>query len=775
MLNFSKLKSFSSHSGDYWTIINSNIVNTKLEGGNNYLNYLIDKLTDENYDEVSEMIRIMLLNGCNPNHQNDELKSPFFFLLLKIEPISSRYDLINFWLDNANINFSDEIIEVMNAQGIGYKIPAKDEAKVDMELLMQQLHYNDEASFIKLFAGYTYSTDDIARLFEEAIARGLKHIVELLMQHVNEINSVLTNGRFGMSPAELACTFGHVDVLRTLFNNPSLKLKSEKSNLLHKVLLSKVAHEDDRKKCFRQIISDHRCTLDIIDGADQGQTPLSLACIFGFNDIAKGLLRRGAYIGHQSIVDNISKDLLQEFLDECVKCSSDINDKNCEVYLDYRFLMSPNVDEPNHPEMRSIHLIAENRKLKDLILHPVVSTFVELKWSKISFIVYFNLLVYFAFLAFYGTFVWTYFSNTGRAPENVTYGEYSLVVTQNEGEFLLNYDNWFQEYSFGFFLYHYDFSLCVIGIGLIGLNEIIQCLTSFKRYFTKGSNYFDIVFVILSAISLYRCLDFDINNYDTDKNIRAVTILMIAAQGIQLITKVSFFSMSLHMTIFKRVCSTFLKTMSLYLILIVAFAISFQTLHKADFEIDEQDEKENAADKTDLSFSDAFSAIIITVRMMVGDFEYIKLKRDDKFTGSIFLLFIILISIVLFNLLNALTISDTYNILKDAELVKSRKTVSILKSYEKMFLALKLSFANIFPKISSITLKPNCSDFAMINLNARFMVNNDVTVQIQAIDHKEKLKFLSIAKRTKTSIRLSAEHMQKIREFVQSKQQKNNL
>jgi hypothetical protein len=67
----------------------------------------------------------------------------------------------------------------------------------------------------------------------------------------------------------------------------------------------------------------------------------------------------------------------------------------------------------------------------------------------------------------------------------------------------------------------------------------------------------------------------------------------------------------------------------------------------------------------------------------------------------------IFIPIVLFNLLNALAISDTHEILKVAEVVEIQKRISTLEGYERLFSFFKSSQLNIFPKTRSILVTPN--------------------------------------------------------------------
>lgn len=63
------------------------------------------------------------------------------------------------------------------------------------------------------------------------------------------------------------------------------------------------------------------------------------------------------------------------------------------------------------------------------------------------------------------------------------------------------------------------------------------------------------------------------------------------------------------------VCVTFLKTIALFLIMILAFAMSFYTLNN-------EDEKKNEDEKDDEeTFLDPFMSVITVVRMMLSDFD----------------------------------------------------------------------------------------------------------------------------------------------------------
>lgn len=874
----------------------STIVNEKLEKGKNYLHILIEHLSPDNYYAIFEMIKIMIINRCSPNSPNDQLETPFYLLLKKQKEIKCESDLINFFIQHSSVDIyshkSDEIIKLLEEQDLLNKIVASQTSAVkDVNFMTQQLEQWNEKKFFEEFASFclqSQSTNDfqsdLAKLLEAATARNFTNIVALLLNNGAQVNGIPQNSRFNLAPAFLACYFGHHQLLKVLLKDQSLNFKCRRAqrNLLHQICLSKNIHASDRLKCFDLIAADRRCTLEIInelDGADQ--TPLYYACHNGFDEIAKELLRRGAFVGHESTINGMDKDVFKEFLDECIKCPGEVNDKSTVIHLDYRFLMSPNLHEKSHLEIEPLHSIADNHKLKDLILHPAISSFLGIKWSKISFLVHFNILLYFCFMIYLGVFVLKYFhhpvfnsynfendnstsildnrigdvDNNGNDFSNSfdekqmhdensigrhngvasdTLSDADNVQSSGEGAFgppvsgfapafappshvivpvpipvpvspkrmhshkhshkharkpdmfsslffgfgkepekrvkrsIDNDSDWNQQFEDHYLEQINAYRFCVFGVFLMAVYEIIQFIMSYRRYFFKLSNWLDLILIYLSYVVLLKPFD---NSPDYFKHIRAFTILVMAAQTIQLVAKVSILSMSLHMAIFKRVCATFLKTTALYLIMILAFAMSFYTLNEDGKESDDLSIK-TYKEEDKMGFANPFMSIITTVRMMLADFDNFQIADNDFFQGLILLLFIILITVVLFNLLNALAIRDTNEILTDAELVEKKKRISILYTYEKLFKFFNLRFADILPEMSTIVISPNKDN--VIRVKRSFSTNNDVKILMTKPGKIE--KFIDTSKlifwrKDKDVMRMSNKSIQKIFNFVKDQKQ----
>lgn len=775
-------------------VLHATIINKRFEGGNNYLHILVNRLMQGNQVDVCEMIQELVTYKCNSNLENDHLESPYELFVKKAKEL-------NLDLESLKVMWGVE-----NGDAGGRK-----HLKKDFNFMMQFVKEFDEKKFIAEYKNFIAQSQNepsdssilTSRLLEAAVVRNLIDVVNFLVANGANVNETSDIGEFQLPPAFLACVFGYHRVLNVLLSDVSLKFSCEKTkqNLLHVVCSSIEVQAEDRQKCFEQVTRDQRCTRKIINGIDSaGHPSLFYACRNGFDEFAKELLRHGAYIGHKSIIGMIDKNVLKEFLDESVKTSSQVGGKDCEIHIDYRFLID---HEKNNSEIRPAQLMSHS-KLKDLIGHPVISSFLFLKWKRVDFIIYSKLLIYFCFMIFLGSFIVIHFKDdvylrkhaanpetsssgtttdsTGNLGDDAGYQEPDSPVNEvreipNILELMFGVyrskpsdpsrrkrsignqtkDVFMEEYQKFFNEHKVSYTFCFMGVCMMILYEIVQCALSYKRYFFKFSNWLDLILLTLAItvlLSPFYILPV------SHMRVRSVTILVIAAQTIELISKISFLSMSLHMAIFKRVCVTFLKTLSLYLILILAFAMSFYTLDEdKPLTMDTQNEGK------DKSFSSPFMSFITALRMMLSDFDTVRLKEDDQFKGAIFLLFIIFITIVLFNLLTALAISDTRKILKSAELVDAQKRISILCGVEKILSFFDLSFAKLFPEMSSIMFKLNDDHIVHVENKVNQTENKAIFVK-NAGKVRESINFyatqVTFWKRPQIQVKLSTQTVEKL-------------
>lgn len=104
---------------------------------------------------------------------------------------------------------------------------------------------------------------------------------------------------------------------------------------------------------------------------------------------------------------------------------------------------------------------------------------------------------------------------------------------------------------------------------------------------------------------------------------------------------------------------TFLKSIALYSILLLGFAMCFYTLFGDDVQSLKHDNK-NSTQEAEHSnfFYHPGIALIKTLVMLTGEFEFENLELNGSGNYAVFVVFVFVITIVLFNLLNALAVSE---------------------------------------------------------------------------------------------------------------------
>ncbi|KAL7034426.1 hypothetical protein ACKWTF_007962 [Chironomus riparius] len=832
----------------YQLIIN-NKVGTK---NNNYLHELIEKLTKSNFFESLKMIEQLLKCGCNANHLNDESQSPLDILLEKVNDLSI-VEIVNMFVKYQNIEIGDNERnkQAVISLDISDKVTFRKQNISDISELFKHIYNRNEAQFIEGVKNFnqTLILTRYQELLKLTIQCNFTKGTIYLLKYARESDSqktlleLLRDKNDGISLFFYALCLCRCDIIEEFLKIDNIKFDSEDKcwNVLHEIcsLTKHVESDEDFQKCFDLIINDKRCTKDIINAFDSNnKTPLMHACENGHEKIALELLRRGSYIGHTSVLNNLSEETLKKFLDECIVPNTDLNDKDCLVQINYKFLISPDICEK---ETRALELISSFEKFKNLVIHPVFTSFLELKWKRMNFLIYIGIFLHFIFLIYMSIFILNFFdspvynsnnrldSTLGMDQSDSYSTELPLDIPYNNDDPLPNIpDDNSQSGGFGSFDQGFggsnqgvgaassgqgfgssssgfafpsgrspayrgyetiggdkniesrgtfltttpaipqivplsakispksntrkpvnvlkvlflgrskrdvskDFTnmneidsteedhikehaktylICLLGTFLLTIYEISQFVLSRKYYFLKLSNWVDCCLLGLS----YYVLITD-QRYDTDfRYLRALFFLVLAVQCFILIARVS--KLSLQLEIFKKVCKTFLKFLLVYSMLIFAFAMAFYTLYNnKNSEPNDRTNNDSNQEEEDKSFDNIFISIITVIRMMLADFESIKLNPDSHLDIIIFLSFVLLISVILINLLNALAINDTNEIMKFAEIVDIKKRISMINSCEKILVFLRIHYFDIFTNViigGRIILKINQDKFIRI-------------------------------------------------------------
>lgn len=610
---------------------------------------------------------------------------------------------------------------------------------IDSSTLFEHLYYREVDSFIvaiKMFPNEELEKHDGRyTLLQFCAQNGLEKEAEALLDRGIDRNA--TCQAEPRPPALLACYGGHSAILQLfLQRGPEfMELKAaigEKGTAFHAVLNSPRADTStdrrDYKGCL-DLLLKHFPSLKIdINAVDlKGNTALHYAAKNENDYAVLSLLKHGAYIGIRNVfgelpLASIPPKMLETFLNDCLGTNGELpREDTYEVTFSYKFLVPPaaeccmqeqqnshiaievplhssqsSSDPPVHQKMSTattntetepLLYISQSRDLRYLLKHPIFTSFLDLKWHHIRILFYINLIFYILFVAFLTLYILLSYgkspiSDSGRDSDNTTVVSRD-VTEESVGEALA----FVRDNMSGIWRV-----LSIVFLILLILREVFQLVVSRSKYFRSPENYLEFLILTTSASILFS----EWVHHNARPHFSAIAILLSWAELVLLIGRHPRLSTNIEM--FKTVSWNFLKFLAWYAILIIAFALSFYTLFR---DCGSATECGEGGDSGENLFLNPGMSVFKTVVMLTGEFDAASIPFVS-FPGTshiVFVLFVFLIAIVLFNLLNGLAVSDTQAIRDDAEVVSYIARVKLLSHIEALFQSPTLPFLGTLKRI----------------------------------------------------------------------------
>jgi len=448
----------------------------------------------------------------------------------------------------------------------------------------------------------------------------------------------------------------------------------------------------DEKKGARQKLSLSKHTERIINFHDaHGETALHYATQQPDQELIKLLLKHGANMGVQnnegkSPVNRILPDTLKEFLDSCLEPEGIITDDEFKLTFNYNFLAPPLLDSEiledfetkqsldiekretqiARPETEALWYMSESKQHRPLLKHPLISSFLWMKWQRIRSFYYLGLVFYLLYVFFLTSLIL------------LDYGGCSIHLAiggqENCRSDTTTIDTLFLKFTVGIFTVFFF------------LLEIIQIVVSIKRYFTSPKNFIQIGIIVISTM-----LVLDSSMEWQEK--RHLAALVIVLSWFDFLMYVGLHpSLNTKVFMFCSVVVTFFKFLLWYGFIIIAFALSFYIMFHTDY-------KGGEPNKDYAFFDNIGSCMIKSVAMFVGELEFSDIPFSDNAISSIlFVAFVFLIVVVLMNLLNGLAVSDIGLIREEAEALSLKSQVDLISYWESILLNDPYNFLTSWPK-----------------------------------------------------------------------------
>ncbi|XP_071559709.1 transient receptor potential cation channel protein painless-like isoform X1 [Temnothorax nylanderi] len=390
-----------------------------------------------------------------------------------------------------------------------------------------------------------------------------------------------------------------------------------------------------------------RETMDVRSVDDIGNTALHYALERNWYEAATLLLKEGSYLGQVNkfnniVIADIPEFTLSSYFNDRIQLKNEWTDE-CTIEFDYRCLMPhENFTEQQEIsratcEMEVILYIANNDTLKHLLRHPLISSFLYIKWYMIRHVLYANFVFYTMFYFFVNAYILSMTYDTSRNRQQIandSFNTFFACTLQNDLSWV---------FAMGMSLFFTS-------------REILQFISYPQRYLVDLENWSQVLLIVLTLALL--C--------GAGLQIGVMVILLSTWELMTLISHHLFPSTCIEM--FRTVFFNFVRFFFPYLILILAFTLAFYMLLRND------------------GFSNPGLSLFKTIIMFTGEFNAndISFSAYPVWSRIVLMTFIFYIVIVLFNLLNGLAISNIAEILNKAEIIGLISRVRLIACFERI-------------------------------------------------------------------------------------------
>lgn len=510
-------------------------------------------------------------------------------------------------------------------------------------------------------------------LLQYACDNGLTDFVEELLK--NGANAARMDETSLMSPVLYAARNGYHKIMEMLLK--ALKEQKEldkgvlrhkdlrKETVLHKVIKREYAakHEGvDYYRCL-ELLLEKRRYLDLDAQDEFGNTALHYAVLCDDQSFVRILLLNGAHLGIRNqfgtlAITRIQASVLEEVLNDCIKYKHNVADREFEIILHYSMLAPAQTSQ--QPETECLRFLSGSRKHRHLLLHPIIDTFLFLKWQRIQKYYYFNIIAYTIFLILLTAYILLYHGTFVPPTENEMNNDsqkQNVTSENSSGAPVMEMYDLAQKYVFKAIIFIFALYIAV--------REGVQFYVSWKLYIIRLENWLEISIVVLTCTVLFIPM-----SAVPLQSLCAWLVLFSWIEFVLLLGRHPY--LSIYITMFTTVTFNFLKFIIMFSFMIVAFSISFYLV----FQVHE-------------SFTTYYQSLLKTIAMTTGEIEYTDLPLADFPVSShlLFVVFVFLIVLVLMNLLNGLAVSDIQQIQQEAEIVSYSSRVELVSYIESVFLA----------------------------------------------------------------------------------------
>ncbi|XP_012535807.1 transient receptor potential channel pyrexia isoform X1 [Monomorium pharaonis] len=453
----------------------------------------------------------------------------------------------------------------------------------------------------------------------------------------------------GTTALHHAAMLGSAEATKILLSNgawPMYKCKSSGSTPLH------IAASTGNIETLMVLIEAMQC--HNIDTRDQiNRTALHRASYRGHRECVRALISHGANLAAVTktgitVVDAIFAHISRPFafltdvLDSCVRTTNNSPSEKYEnITVDFGILA------PKH-QMQMAVVTAVTAAASDIrqlaiLQHPLVETFLRLKWARLRILFFLLILVHLSFV--------------------ISLSVYAIMFAHNDADHMVTR------------------RILAICSCILLFHNTIQVVLEPRHYLRQLETWLSLICAVLSLITsiageFVKCSKEEIESRHCVHWVLhsiSIAILLSWMQMMLLIGRVPMWGY--YALMFSTVLKNILKVLLAFGYLIVGFALSFVVLFHGNDQ-----------------FHNVWRSIVRTVVMMMGEYEYEELFNTENDKGTflpitsriVFFIFIMLASIVLINLMIGLAVNDIQGLEKEGHIRRLLKQAEFVAHLERV-------------------------------------------------------------------------------------------
>ncbi|PSN50501.1 hypothetical protein C0J52_10711 [Blattella germanica] len=664
-------------------------------------------------DKYADYVKELLNAGSDPNIKDPITGQAPLHIAAILENVKVLSKLLECTRTNVNIldkdnntaaeialnNDSEKVLNIMvNFAGKRMNVDAKESTRKTLrEIICAK--YPDLGNQLQEIQGNVPKVDICMKLFQCLYDKKTREFIEEIEKQ-SEIDNFEDGNYTLLQYAVYHCMKDEVKALLNGGVNPNKKTKNKK---LPPIIIATMHKHNEVLSILLELNPYGRLDINGIDA--KGNTSLHYAAKKGDLECVVKLLQHGADFRHKNIFGKppLPADDVEIFFDNSVKPNEKYpEDDDYELIFDYSFLLAQkkqtfekyhleleqtrkdpettssllpahneqqsqedtrlelNTNEESHqlslgtpkPEMDFLFYISSSKEHRKLMAHPIVTSFLNIKWNSVKFLFIMNLVIYFIFIILLNTYI-------------------LLKVGENEQTQSNNIQGIFEK-----------FAMTCIPMFLIYflLEEFLKCSLSPHAYIKNFESYINFGLIIFTAWMLLQWKTF----------IVVASILLSWTKLLLLTGRLPKLSKNIEML--KTVCRNYCWFLFSYIFLILAFAFCFYSILHGDAIKEKNNnttENKTKHDKDDHYgfFMNPLLSIEKTFIMMMGEFEAKDLLSNMESFHTcfwLFSLFVFIMSMILLNLLTGLAVNDTQTIKANAEQLSLISRIRLIYEIENI-------------------------------------------------------------------------------------------